>query len=143
MIAGDDPTPWNLLHDATIVGLERDVVDTVTVKIDVPYIRDRFADGGTLFAFALVDCRELTYTPLDEPTLRELSEIASSEPTIGEATVEDGAIVIAGTAGTLRVRYRELGLALDTGRPLALDELERAVRAYWDEWNARTSRDKP
>jgi len=128
VIAGDDPTPWNLLRDGTIVRIERSVTDEVTVWIDVPYLRARFPDGGTLFRFRLAECSEVTYTPFDEPPITELAAIESSEPSIAFASREGDAIVVAGSAGTLRVRYAGLALELDTGTAVSLEDL--ALRSH-------------
>ena len=128
VIAGDDPTPWNLLRDGTIVRLERDVADTVTAWIDAPYVRARFPDGGSLFQLRLTACAELTYTPYDEPPITELAAIASSEPSLVEAKLDRGTIVVSVSAGALRVRYTSLVLELDTGTPVALEDLRRVVR---------------
>jgi hypothetical protein len=128
VIAGDDPTPWNLLHDGTIVCIERSVADEVTVWIDVPYVRARFPDGGTLFRLRLAECSELVYTPFDEPPIRELAGIASSEPSIVGAQLDGDAIVVAGSAGTLRVCYASLALELDTGTAVSLEDL--ALRSH-------------
>jgi len=143
VLAGDDLTPWNLLHDGTIVRIERDLADTVTVWIDVPYVRARFGDGGTLFRFRLLRCVELVYTPLDEPPISDLLMIASSEPSILDARPEAGVVVVHGNAGTLRLRYDSLALELDTGTAVPLDELRRVVRACWDEWQVSRTLPEP
>lgn len=44
-IAGDDVAPWNLLHDGSVTGLVRRG-DCVTVRIEVEYLRSRFAEPG-------------------------------------------------------------------------------------------------
>jgi hypothetical protein len=139
VIPGTDPTPWNLLHDGTIVRLERDLADEVSVWIDAPYVRARFPDGGTLFRFRLAACAELDYQPHDEPSITELAAIASSEPDIREAVARRDGIVVFGSAGSLLASYASLALELDTGTPLAIDELRRVVRAYWDEWRTRSA----
>ncbi len=135
MIAGDDPTPWNLLHDGTIVRLERDLADTLTMWLDAPYLRARFADGGTQFRIRLVACTTAIYAPFDEPPITDLPAIASSEPSILEAQRDRGDILVWCSAGSLRLRYESLALELDTGTPVAIDELRRVVRAYWQEWH--------
>lgn len=135
-VAGDDPTPWNLLHDGSIVRLERDLADQVSVWVDAPYVRARFSDGGTLFRLRLAACTEFTYTPFDEPPIIELAAIASSEPSLVEAQLDDGDILVWGSAGSLRMRYTSLVLELDTGTPIPIEELRRVVRSCWDEWRA-------
>jgi hypothetical protein len=139
VIAGDDALPWDLLHDGTIVELERDLADEVTVWVECAFIRVRFADGGKRFKLRLAACTVFEYTPYDEPPIVELAAIASSEPSIVEAKFEDGVMQVWGAAGVLRASYASLALELDTGRALPLDELRRQVRAYWDEWRKKTA----
>ena len=139
MIAGDDPLPWNLLHDGTIVRVERDLTDEISAWIDCALIRARFADGGQLFRIRLAACTTFEYTPYDEPPITELAAIASSEPSIVEGKYQDGAMVVWGSAGVVRARYANLVLELDTGRELPIEELRKTVRAYWDEWRIKTA----
>ncbi|MEO8700700.1 MAG: hypothetical protein ABI867_11685 [Kofleriaceae bacterium] len=139
MIAGDDTLPWDLLHDGTIVQVERDLADTVTVWIECGFIRVRFADGGKRFVLRLAACTKFEYTPYDEPPISELAAIAASEPSINQGSYETGEIHVWGGAGVIRARYASLELELDTGRTLPIEELEQAVRAYWDDWRKLTA----
>lgn len=127
MFAGDDPTPWRLLRDGTIVRLERDLADEVSAWIDLPYLRARFGDGGTLFRIRLARCTALGYTPFDEPPLDDLRAIAASEPGVLDAAPDGDALAIRGPAGVLRARYEAATLELDTGRALAVAELARTA----------------
>lgn len=131
-----DPTPWNLLHDGTIVGVERDLADEVRIAVDVPYLRDRWADGGTLFHLRLARCTRCEYTPYDEPPIAAIAAIAASEPTIVEAKLEGDDLVVWGSAGVLRLRYASLAIELDTGPRVELADLARVAQAYWAEWRA-------
>ena len=118
--------PWSLFEDGTIVRLERDLADTVRVWVDAARLRSQFGDGGTLFVIRLARCEVFRYTPLDEPPLDELAAIAASEPTILAAEPAGDDVAIRGSAGTLVVRYASFAIELDTGRELAIVELERA-----------------
>ncbi|MBA3818225.1 MAG: hypothetical protein H0X17_04990 [Deltaproteobacteria bacterium] len=133
--AGDDPTPWNLLHDGTVTALARDE-DTLLVTIDVPYVRVRFGGTGT-FVLRLAGCDGISYEPFDEPLLYELDAIASSQPDLNTTTFQGGAIVVSGNAGVMRLRYANLAITLDTGTDVTLSELAAHVRSYWDDWSAR------
>jgi hypothetical protein len=116
MIAGNDPAPWRLLADGTIVGVERhgDVVG-VTVELRSVIVR-----------LLLAGCDAIRYQPHDEPVLYELDEIAASEPDIRDAAADHGAIVVTGGAGSLRVAYANLALEIDGAR-VALAELARRL----------------
>jgi hypothetical protein len=128
VIGGDDARPWLMVGDGTIVGLERDLHDTVAVTIQHLWMRGRFADGGIAFVFWLRDCRDIIYQPMDEPGITELAAIAASEPDIVTARHERHAMRVVGRAGELVLRYASLRIELDTGRALTLDELDAAQR---------------
>jgi len=64
-------------------------------------------------------------------------EIVSSKADIVTTMNEDGVVVVWGSAGDLRLRYRDLALRFDHGAPLALAALDECARAYWDEWERR------
>ena len=114
MIAGDDPAPWKLLADGTIVGLER-IGDVVAVTVERRSCRVRMLLAG---------CDAVKYEPHDEPMLYELDTIAASQPDITDARFEQNAIVIDGGAGTLRLTYANLEIELD-GATIGVDELAR------------------
>ncbi|MCX5741003.1 MAG: hypothetical protein NT062_00730 [Proteobacteria bacterium] len=135
-LAASDERPWRFLHDGTIVRLERDLADEVSVWVDCAFVRARLAEDGALFRLRLAGCTRFEYTPYDEPPLTELAAIASSEPAIAVATFADDTMTVWGGAGVLRMTYASLRLELDTGRPLPIDVLARAVRDYWDAWRA-------
>ncbi|MDQ3363988.1 MAG: hypothetical protein M3680_00965 [Myxococcota bacterium] len=135
-IAGDDPAPWNLLHDGTVTALAREA-DTLLVTIDVPYVRVRFGGTGT-FVLRLAGCDGISYQPYDEPLLYELDAIASSQPDLDVTSFQGGAIVVSGNAGVMRLRYANLAITLDTGAEVTLAELDAHVRSYRDDWSART-----
>jgi len=136
----DANEPWDLLHDGSIVRLERDLADTVTVWIECGAPRAHLAEPGTLFKLRLAGCTLFTYTPYDEPTINDLAAIASSEPDINQGEVEDGVLRVWGGSGVITARYASWVLELDfgngSGRVLPLEELARAVRAFWDAWRA-------
>lgn len=116
MIAGNDPAPWRLLADGTIVGVDRagDVVG-ITVELRSVIVR-----------LLLAGCDAIRYQPHDEPVLFELDEIAASEPDIRDAVADHGAIVVTGGAGSLRIAYANLTLEIDGAR-VELAELARRL----------------
>jgi len=117
MIAGNDPTPWRLLADGTIVAVDRDG-DVVGITVELRTVRVRLLLAG---------CDAIRYQPHDEPILYELDEIAASEPDIREAAADHGAIVVTGGAGALRVAYANLAIEIDGAR-VGLAELGDLTR---------------
>ena len=117
MIGGDDPTPWRLLADGTIVALDRTEDDIVAITVE------RRADRVRLL---LAGCDAVKYEPHDEPMLYELAAIAASQPDIRDARCEQHVMVVTGGAGTLRLTYANLALEVG-GVSIELGELARRL----------------
>lgn len=146
MIQGDDPTPWNLLHDGTLVAIRR-AGSTVRLTIELPHLRVRFEPRGEAFWLHLHDVESFGYLPYsdrwDEPLIEELAAIVAERPNLVEAetrksTGDDPAwMVVWGSLGSLRLAYASLELALDSGRAITVDELASVNAEYWKEWRER------
>ncbi|HVI03160.1 MAG TPA: hypothetical protein VM869_30900 [Enhygromyxa sp.] len=136
MIAGDDPSPWNLLHDGTLVAIQR-AGSTVRLTIELPHLRVRFEPRGEAFFVELHGVESFGYLPYtdrwDEPLIEELAAIVAERPNVVEAearkpTRDDPAsMVVWGSLGSLRLAYASLELALDSGRAITIDDLARAT----------------
>ncbi|MBX3262269.1 MAG: hypothetical protein KF782_21465 [Labilithrix sp.] len=133
-IPSSNVSAWNLLHDGTVAGIERSSDGRVSVIVDIPYLRTRFAVPGTAFRLELFDCSRLEFTPYDRAATSSLDEIAQAEADILEARNEESSVVVWGSTGVLKVRYQDLSLRFDDGAPLAHAALEECARTYWDEW---------
>ena len=133
-IPSTDVAPWNLLHDGKVVGLMR-CHERVTMTVEIPYLRCRFDQPGAAFRVELLECSELDYTPYEGNATSSFDTITEAQPDIVEAKYEDDKrVVVWGSAGVLRLRYRELVLMFDRGAPLAFAALDHCARAYWSEW---------
>jgi hypothetical protein len=143
VIAGDDPTPWNLLHDGTLIAIRRTGA-SVRLTIELPHLRVRFEPRGEAFFVHLHGVESFGYLPYtdrwDEPLIEELAAIVAARPNVVAAercspTRDDPAtMVVWGSLGSLRMSYAKLELALDDGRPITLAELIDANAAYWQAW---------
>jgi hypothetical protein len=133
-----DVTPWNLLHDGVIVGLERRGAQ-LSVTVEIAYLRSRFSEPGDTFVLELSEADGLEYTPYDGQPVTAIEEISALEPEIVEAQPEGDGVVIWGSSGVLRLRYRSLALRFGTGAPLSVEALAEASRGYWDEWRRKTT----
>jgi hypothetical protein len=132
LIPSTDVTPWNLLHDGSVVELVRSG-ERVPVTVEISYLRTRFDEPGDALRLELLQCSKVEYVPYDGHAISCLKGIAEAEPEIGEGTHEDGDVWIWGSAGGLRLCYRDLALRFDSGAPLALAALGECARVYWDE----------
>ena len=116
MIAGDDPAPWRLLADGTVIGVER-VEDVVAITVELHALHVRVLLAG---------CDAVKYQPHDEPMLYELDVIAASEPDIRDAAFDGRTMCVTGGAGTLHLAYANLALEI-SGTPVELGELARRL----------------
>lgn len=140
----DDVATWNLLHDGSLVALERpsaEAPDDLVADVEIGYLRERLQPPGRLVRVRLGGCTLVEHTPYDGAPSAALDEIAAREPDVVEAVrEEDDAVRIWGSLGSLRLRYRALSLALDDGTPLPREALAEAARTYWDDWRRRNER---
>lgn len=139
LIPSSDVSPWNLLHDGVVTGLEHNG-DRVSMTIEIPYLRIRFPEPGTAFRVELFECTEVEYAPYVGRAVSSYYEIVRSKVDIVTTKNENGVVVLWGSAGVLRLRYRELALRFEQGAPLSLAALDECARTYWDEWERRGPR---
>lgn len=130
---------WNLFHDGSIEHIEGTVPGNASLLLSIQYLRDRFPSAGTGFVVSLFDCNLFTFQPYDEPEISDLAKIAALEPEILSAEPSDP-LEICCTLGTLLLRYKSAALALDSGEPVSLAELDAASEDYWREWSERAER---
>lgn len=139
MAIGMDPEPWGLLHDGTVVGVDRHG-ENATVRISARHVR-KHLDGSTGdFVLRLSGVQKLVYLPYsdrsDEPEVEDPERIVHAKHAINDASLEGGQLVVWGAMGSLRLIYRELRLELDDGSPTDADAIRGAVQAFWDGWRA-------
>lgn len=136
-IPGNNPSPWGMLHDGTLVGMER-IGPILRATIECQYVRERFDDPGERFIFELVGCTRVELTPYDEATITDLETISRSDWEVLDAGAVDNAMRVYLHEGNLQLEYESLTIHVDSGRIVPLDELTRHVREYWDEFGKRS-----
>lgn len=137
-----DVSIWNVLHDGSIESASGQIPGTVSLGIDIQYLRERFSDAGRLFILTLENCTRFEFQPYDENTLTSLDEIAKRDVQILSADDTGGKIEIScaihrGAGGVLRVVAAHYALALDSGRKISYQEIERVADEYWNEFSGR------
>lgn len=130
-ISGNDPSPWNMLHDGSIDKIQRNDTD-VRVTISCEYIRETFGDTGELFFFDLSDCTRVSFLPYEGPPVEDLEEIPEQGCSILSADWDESAIAILTGEGSLKLKYAELTIHIDSGRVVQLDELDKHAIEYWE-----------
>jgi hypothetical protein len=135
LIPLSDVSPWNLLHDGSVSGVERDG-DRVSIDVDIEYLRQRFEEPGTLLRVELLGCTLFEFTPGGGAAALAFEDLAKADLTILSAVLEGDDVVVWCGSGALRLRYRELALRFESGKPLSLAALDECARQYWDDFGS-------
>jgi Cysteine-rich CPCC len=145
LVPATDMSPWNLLHDGVATHLKAEG-SRLSITVKCGYLRMRFAEPGTAFVIDVLECSALSYAPYEDNGVAEddatssPDAILAAEPNIVSAEREGDDVVVWGSGGILRLRYRSLALRFDTGTSLAVAALDECARQYWDEWERRVRR---
>ena len=135
----DDPrlAVWNTLHDGEITVLGREEPSTVVMFVSIPYLRRRLAPLGDSFALRLHGVRRFEFAVFDaEEITTSLDEIAESGLEILSTESQAMPVKIETTQGFLTVDFDSLDITLDSGQPVAHEQIDRVSAEYWDEWSA-------
>ncbi len=144
-VPGNDPAPWNLLHDGVIVGARKNGT-TVDFIVECNYLRERFDDPGAAFVLELSGSEHVELKPHDQPPITAPEKIPHVEPIapiIYDADLDGDAIVVSVENATLSLKYSSLRIVLDNGRVVPLAELKRHATDYWDDFSKRTPSGNP
>jgi hypothetical protein len=127
---------WNQFHDGDIAQIIVPRPDQRVVTIGISYLRDMFDSPGDAFRVTLSGCDQFAYQLYDsDDWISDAAQIMQHSPEILSAQEGEGEmIVISCTNGTLRMRYKEAIVMLDTGQPVTLEALRDASARYWKQW---------
>jgi hypothetical protein len=137
-----NPAIWNILHDGSIERASGDVPGTVHLEIDIQYIRERFPDKGRLIILMLLECTKFDFFNYEDNVPQGIGALANICPEILSAREREGytevtCAVSERYGGILRVAAGDFSLALDSGRPITLNEIDSVTKAYWDDFRKR------
>lgn len=128
---------FNLLQDATVVGISGEVPGSVRIEVDCDYLRDRLEGPGNRFFLTLSDCTRFIYragdsnpTDLDEIGARRLW-ISGADQYVGHCVVHCSEHIAGGGTGALEIAAQGITIAIDNGREISHDELEDIAEEYW------------
>ena len=131
-----DPSLWGNLHDATLVEVVGSVPGSLVLTLECQYLRQMFGDTGENFVLHLSECSLFAFEPFDEPAISHLGAISELELDILSANLGNS-LEVCCTTGILRLRYGSAQVALDSGEPVSLLELDAAASTYWSQWEQR------
>jgi hypothetical protein len=126
---------WNVLHDGEITVTAREAADVAIIFVSIPYVRRRIAPLGDSFRLRLGGFRGMHFENSIGDTDSELEEIEGYE--ILDILSDMMPAKIQLTQGTLTLDFDSLEMSLDSGQPVAYEEVLRVAQDYWDEF-ART-----
>ncbi len=127
---------WNVLHDGEITVTAREVPDVAIMFISIPYVRRRIEPLGDSFWLRLGGFRGMHFENGIGDTDSDLEKIEGYEILDILSDTIPARIQLA--QGTLTLDFDSLNISLDSGQPVAYEEVLRVAQAYWDEFAART-----
>jgi hypothetical protein len=135
---------WNLLHDGFITAIERNG-DTLTMFINIPYLRRRMKPIGDSFVLTLSGLSRMDFCdPYGEihSFAEELGVGVVTGPEIISTDSDSMPITVEFDYGRLILDFQSISFALDTGSPVSLMEIEEVAAEYWQELASRAERNR-
>jgi hypothetical protein len=128
---------WNELHDGEITVLSQEEPGTLTIFVNIPYVRQRLQPLGDSFRLRLYDFRSITFSNDIGDSSSDLGDIAESQLIIISALGEKLPVQIEVAQGTLVIDFDSLDIALDSGQLISYEQLASSAEEYWNAWQAR------
>jgi hypothetical protein len=128
---------WNELHDGEITVLAQEEPGTLTMFVNIPYVRQRLQPLGDSFRLRLYGFRSIKFSNDIGDSSSDLSDIAESQLIIISALGETQPVQIEVAQGTLVIDFESLDIALDSGQLISYEQLASAAEEYWNAWEAR------
>ncbi len=134
---------WNVLHDGGVAAVEGAVPGDVTIRVNIPYLRQMFSDDGEDILVHLASCTSLEMKIWDEgATTNDPKRIAGIDTEILSTESEDVPVHIITTLGELDIAFEGFSLSLDNGRAITFEELCDACENYWNRWENEAKQNK-
>jgi hypothetical protein len=125
---------WNLLHDGEITALSEGDGETLTMFVSIPYLRRRLEPLGDSFVLTLSGLTRLEFEDFDGVATPFREEMKDCDIDILLTESESMPATIEVNAGKLTLEYQSIHFALDTGRTIEYEEIEKVCDEYWTEW---------
>lgn len=128
---------WNTLHDGEITVVEM-LDDTLTIFINVPYIRERIRPLGDSFVLKLHGFRAIRLFDYEgKLQFEDWRELARREIEILSTDSTEMPVRINTTQGLLALDFDRLQIQLDTGGDIPYSNVIAACESYWEEWASK------
>ena len=122
---------WNLLHDGQITAIAGENTQTLTMFVNIPYLRRKLEPLGDSFVITISGLIRQEFHDFDGviTSLREEMEIGT--PEILSTDSESMPIKIKTTMGQLTLDFQDISFALDTGQAAEYGTIEKVCEEYW------------
>jgi hypothetical protein len=126
---------WNVLHDGGIAGIEGCVPGDLTLRINIPYLRQMFSESGEDILLRLNLCTRFAMKIWKDDLLTDDPQrIVASDTEILSTESEDIPVHIVTTQGEIDADFQSFALALDDGKAISFEDLCTACERYWTRW---------
>ncbi|HTY87356.1 MAG TPA: hypothetical protein VMB80_07820 [Candidatus Acidoferrum sp.] len=127
---------WNVFHDGDITAISEDA-DTLTMFVNIPYLRRRLKPLGDSFVLMLAGVRQLECQHFDGAKSSLQEELGNGTLEIIKTDSESMPVTIETTLGKLILDFERVQFALDTGQPVEYETIRIVCDEYWAEWQAK------
>lgn len=130
---------WNVLHDGEITAASQ-TPGTLTLFVNIPYLRRRFTPIGDSFVLKLSGVTEVRFVTFDGRPEALDEQLKDGSPEILRTESEGMPVVIHTTLGQLTLAFERIEITLDTGSHVTFQTLSEAAGAYWNEWEQKAAK---
>jgi hypothetical protein len=129
---------WNLFHDGSIDAVRGDLPGDLELDVSIEYLRELIEPAGSGFRIRLRQCDLLELENwADDSVTSDPEVITAAGPEILSGSESGDHVVVICNGYELRLRYADLDVALDTGEPITVAEVDALAERYWEEWEKR------
>lgn len=129
---------WNVLHDGTILAIERGESQELCLRVEIAYLAGMLAAGCEEILVMLKGCSQFEFLHWEDgSTTSDILQISAYGTEILSTASEDVPAVVTTTFGELRLAFQEFKLSLPDGSTLSYERLCAVCEAYWSDFEAR------
>ncbi len=128
---------WNLLHDGDITAISEEHGETLTMFVNIPFLRRRLKPLGDSLVVTLSGLTRFEFQNFDGTATRLSEEIEIGSPEILLSESESMPVEIETTMGRVILDFKSMSFTLDTGQAIDYETIEKIHEEYWTEWKTK------
>ena len=133
---------WNILHDGEITAISGEESGTLTMFVNIPFLRRRVEPLGDSFILILEGLTYLEFQDFDGTATQLRGEIDMGTIEILSTDSESMPVKIFTTMGQLTLDFKNIHFALDTGQKIEFEAIEKVCEEYWTEWEEKSRQNR-